>query len=102
MSRNRGPLGGPDMDENRSTRRPAQSGSDLASIGIEFALTIVVFVFGGVWLDKWLGTAPWFTIICVFVGAGGGTYSMYRRAVAATREHDAGRDTDRGGRGGGA
>jgi F0F1-type ATP synthase assembly protein I len=64
------------------------SGAEFAGIGLQFALTIVVFMFGGIWLDKHLKTSPWFVIICVFAGAGGGFYSIYRRVMAAQQRHD--------------
>ena len=63
------------------------SGSEFAGIGIQFALTILVFVLGGVWLDKRLHSSPWFVLGGTFVGAAGGFYSMYRQAVAAQRRN---------------
>jgi ATP synthase protein I len=70
------------MDEGRGTqnqgRGTAVSGAQFAGIGVQFALTILVFVFAGVWLDKRLGTSPWLLLVCVFLGAAGGFYSMYR------------------------
>jgi F0F1-type ATP synthase assembly protein I len=62
------------------------SGTEFAGIGIQFAASILVFVFLGVWLDRRLGTTPWLVIICVFVGAAGGFFSMYRKMTAAQRE----------------
>ena len=41
--------------------------------------------YAGVWLDKRLGSTPWFTLIGVFVGAAGGFYSMYRKITASQR-----------------
>lgn len=32
-------------------------------IGYVIAIPAVVFVFSGVWLDKWLGTSPIFTLL---------------------------------------
>jgi ATP synthase protein I len=61
------------------------SGMEFAGIGIQFAATILVFVFAGVWLDNRLGTSPWLLLVFVFVGAAGGFYSMYRRVTAAQR-----------------
>lgn len=66
------------------------SGAEFAGIGIQFALTILVFVFAGVWLDRRLGTSPWLLLTFVFVGAGGGIYSMYRRVTAAQRRSQGG------------
>jgi F0F1-type ATP synthase assembly protein I len=59
---------------------------EFAGIGIQFAITILVFAFAGVWLDSRLGTSPWFILVSVFVGAAGGFYSMYRRVTAAQRK----------------
>jgi ATP synthase protein I len=67
---------------------------EFAGIGVQFALTILVFVFAGVWLDRRLGTSPWLLLVFVFLGAGGGMYSMYR---SLTRRADDGRSGDRSG-----
>jgi ATP synthase protein I len=67
-------------------RGSAVSGAEFAGIGLQFGLTILVFAFAGVWLDGRLGTSPWLTVICVFAGAGGGFYSMYRRVTARQRD----------------
>ena len=60
-------------------RRKGMSGSEFAGIGIQFAVTIVVFAFLGIWLDQWLGTSPLFVLLMVFGGAGLGFWSMVRR-----------------------
>lgn len=65
--------------------KQGMAGSELAGIGIQFAVVIVVFTFGGIWLDRRLGTSPWLLLVCVFAGAGGGFYSIYRKAMAAQR-----------------
>ena len=69
------------------TRRAgaALSGTEFAGIGLQFALTIAVFSFAGVWLDRRLGTSPWLLLICVFAGATGGFFSMFRKITAAQR-----------------
>jgi F0F1-type ATP synthase assembly protein I len=60
------------------------SGTEFAGIGIQFALTIVLSAFLGIWLDRRLGTSPWFVIASVFAGAALGFWSMLRRAAAKT------------------
>ena len=62
-------------------RRKAVSGTEFAGVGMQFAATIVVAALVGVWLDKRLGTSPWFVIGMVFGGAAAGFWSMYRRMV---------------------
>ena len=82
------------MTEGRETRGPGRgnpvSGLEFAGIGIQFAATILIFTFAGVWADKRFGTSPWFVLIGVFVGAGGGFYSMYRLVTrhTARRKND--------------
>ena len=61
------------------------SGSEFAGIGFQFASVILVFTAAGVWLDRRFGTSPWFLLVFVFAGAGGGFYSMYRKVTAAQR-----------------
>jgi ATP synthase protein I len=65
--------------------KPRGVGSVAAGAGIQFAASIVVFLFLGQWLDRRLGTAPVFLFGCVFVGAGASFYSMYRQLMAAQR-----------------
>ncbi len=60
-------------------KRKGISGTEFAGIGIQFGITVVVFAFAGVWLDKRLGTSPWFVLIMVFAGAGLGFWSMVRK-----------------------
>jgi ATP synthase protein I len=69
----------------------ALSTSEFAGVGVQFAATTLVFVFAGVWLDKRLHSSPWFVLICVFVGAAAGFYSMYSKVMAAQRRDEAGK-----------
>jgi F0F1-type ATP synthase assembly protein I len=61
------------------------SGAEYAGAGLQLAITLVAFMFLGIWLDKHFGSSPWFVLICVFVGAAAGFYSIYRRLMAATK-----------------
>jgi F0F1-type ATP synthase assembly protein I len=54
-------------------------GLEFAGVGFQFVAAILLFLYLGKWLDAKLGTAPWLLITGVFVGAGGGFYSMYRK-----------------------
>ena len=47
-----------------------------AGVGMTFALTILVFVAAGYWLDEKFGTRPWLLICGVFVGATGAFISL--------------------------
>jgi F0F1-type ATP synthase assembly protein I len=64
-------------------RRKGISGSEFAGIGLQFGLTIVLFAFAGIWLDKRFGTSPWLVIVLVFAGAALGFWSMVRRMTGS-------------------
>jgi len=82
--------GGTGRDPGGRMRRPASgpSGADVAGVGLQFAASILVFLFIGKWLDGRLGTTPWLMVIGVFLGAAGGFYSMYVKLLAPKRTHD--------------
>ena len=76
------------------------SGGEFAGIGLQFAAVILVFTFLGAWLDRRLGSSPWFLILSVFVGAAGGFLSMYRKVTAAQRRDAEQRGSGSSGSGG--
>lgn len=49
-----------------------------AGLGIQFAVTILVFVLLGQWVDRKAGTGGLFTILGTFVAFGGTLYSLLR------------------------
>jgi F0F1-type ATP synthase assembly protein I len=58
------------------------SAAKYAGIGLQFAISIIVFLFAGQWLDRKFGTSPIFLMLGVFVGAGAAFYSMYRKLMS--------------------
>ena len=64
-------------------------------MGLQFAISLLVFLFLGQWLDRRLGTAPVFLLGCVFVGVGGSFYAMYRTIMAAQRREDEARRAEK-------
>jgi F0F1-type ATP synthase assembly protein I len=62
-------------------------GAAYAGIGLQFAALILIFVFAGQWLDRRFDS-QWFTVVGVFLGAGLGMLSMYRRLMADQRRED--------------
>ena len=66
-------------------RREGPSPASFAGAGAQFVVSILLFLYIGKWLDAKLGTAPWLLMLGVFLGAGAGFYSFYRRIMAAGR-----------------
>mgnify|MGYP003577365222 CR=1 FL=1 len=60
-------------------RRKGVSGSQFAGIGIQFAVSIVIFAFAGVWLDRRLGTSPIFVLLMVLGGGALAFWTMVRK-----------------------
>jgi F0F1-type ATP synthase assembly protein I len=87
-----GPGGGP---PGNGRSEEGFSVSEFAGVGIQFAVSIVLFLYVGQWLDRKLGTAPWLLIIGVFLGAGASFYSMYRKLMAAQARDEAARKARR-------
>ena len=69
--------------------------SNYAGVGLQFALSIILFLFLGSWADRKLGTSPAFLLGGVFIGGGAAFYSMYRRLSAAQKADDERRKRDR-------
>jgi F0F1-type ATP synthase assembly protein I len=51
------------------------------TLGLQLALTVVVFFFLGRWLDQEFGTAPWLMLAGLFVGVTGGLIAFFRTVI---------------------
>ena len=70
-------------------RQNDNSAMKYAGVGLQFAMSILLFLYAGQWLDRRFGTAPWLMMLGVFLGGGGAFYSMYRRLAADQAREDA-------------
>jgi ATP synthase protein I len=59
------------------------------TLGIQLAISVVVFFFIGYWLDGKFGTSPWGTIGGALVGVAGGLFKFLREAVSLGKKADA-------------
>lgn len=50
-------------------------------LGLQYCLTLLLFVLGGRWLDQRLETEPWWTIVGALLGFGASTFSIVRQAL---------------------
>jgi ATP synthase protein I len=78
----------------RAPRHGGPQAGDMMGVGLQFAASILLFLFLGMWADRRLGTDPWLLIVGVFVGGTAGFWSMYRRLVVEPRMKQ--RDKDDG------
>ena len=82
------------LTPDSKTPEPINVGS-FAGAGLQFAITLVIFLFLGQWIDKKLGSSPIFLLAGVFVGGAGAFYSMYRKLSAAQKADDERRKLER-------
>lgn len=54
--------------------------------GLAWALSVMLFLGLGAWIDGKLGTSPVLLIVGAFVGAGAGFYSLYYHIVIEPRQ----------------
>lgn len=62
--------------------------AQFAGLGLQFVLSLLLFLYAGQWVDGKLGSSPWFLILGVFTGASAAFYSMYRALKAAERREE--------------
>ena len=64
----------------------------MASVGLEFGLTVVICFAGGYWLDRFCNTGPVFTLLGVSCGLVGGMFLLVRHARRIERRMRDGRE----------
>ena len=60
----------------------------MAGAGLQFAVSILVFLYIGQWLDRRFGWEPWGTLLGVFIGAAAGFTSIYRQLMGELRREE--------------
>jgi ATP synthase protein I len=72
-------------------RKQLKQFARLASVGIELALSIVLGMLGGRWLDSKLSTEPWLGLLGLLLGAIAGFRSLFMtvRATQQKQKHEA-------------
>ncbi len=78
--------------ENLSSGLVSAAGQYMG-FGLSWALSTLLFLLGGWWLDGKLGTMPLFLILGAFVGGGAGFYSLYRHIILDFQEPDEGAES---------
>ena len=65
---------------------PWRSLGMLASVGITFVVATAGATIGGYFMDRWLGTTPWFTLIGIGVGVAAGFRDLFRSIKRAEQQ----------------
>ena len=83
-------MGEEDSDVRKFAHAYAQAGTYI-SLGLQFAISILLCLFIGLWVDSELGTTPLFLLLGTFFGAGAGFYNLYRGLVAEKGKKEKGK-----------
>jgi ATP synthase protein I len=62
--------------------------SELSTIGLALVIATVIGLAGGYYLDHWLGTSPWLTLIGLILGIVAGFVNLFRAVKRAEKNVD--------------
>lgn len=68
-------------DDGSNKERKYEDIGNYLGLGLQLAVTVVVMVFLGIWLDKKLDTNPWMTVVCSFLGIFAALYSFVKTVI---------------------
>jgi ATP synthase protein I len=63
---------------------------ELSTVGLTLVVATVLGLAGGYYLDRWLGTSPWLTLIGLLFGIAAGFVNLFRSVKRAERNIDDG------------
>jgi ATP synthase protein I len=61
---------------------------ELSTVGLTLVVATVLGLAGGYYLDRWLGTSPWLTLIGLLLGIAAGFVNLFRTVKRAERDID--------------
>lgn len=77
-------------DRPRPSRRWIRQVGVLSGVGLTLVISTVLGLYGGLALDRWLGTSPWLMLVGLLLGIAAGFVNLFR----AVGMFDGDRDLD--------
>ena len=74
------------MTEKEDRRALFRELGKYSALGLELAKSVILGLAFGYYLDKWLGTGPWMTVIWLGIGFAAGVRSLYRAALRSGKD----------------
>ncbi len=71
-----------------STSRESPAALTGMRLSVDFISPIIVGIFMGFWLDRWLSTTPLFLLILFFLGILAGFWNLYRMAQRLEQQNE--------------
>jgi hypothetical protein len=77
-------------DPEKGPSEVIRASGQFMGFGLTWAMSVLLFLGVGAWLDSRLGTQPILLILGAFVGAGAGFYYLYFHIVIEPRQRERG------------
>lgn len=65
-------------DRSRPSRRWIRQVGVLSGVGLTLVISTVLGLYGGLALDRWLGTSPWLMLVGLLLGIAAGFVNLFR------------------------
>lgn len=83
-------VGDKKLSEFQKRDRDMRAMGTAASLGFSVVATLILFIGGGLWLDRWQDTVPVFTLIGVALGLVAAGYQLYELALLGRPDRENG------------
>ncbi|MDH3383230.1 MAG: AtpZ/AtpI family protein [Deltaproteobacteria bacterium] len=74
------------MTDKQDRRELFRELGKYSALGLELAIAVILGLAIGYYLDKWLGTGPWMTVIWMAIGFAAGLRSLFRAAIRSGKD----------------
>ena len=72
-----------DNDPDKTSKY--QEMGNYLGLGLQLAVTVIVMVFLGIWLDEKFNTNPWLTVICSMFGIFAAMYTFIKSVLKSDK-----------------
>jgi len=76
------------VSEEKKLGEMLQSTAPYLTLGIQLAITVVVFFFIGRFADDYFGTKPWLMVVSIFMGSIGGLIKFFRTVIDLSKKEE--------------
>ena len=76
------------MNEEKKFAEAMKDASPYLTLGIQLAITVVIFFFLGKYADDYFGTKPWLMITAVLLGAVGGLIKFFKTVIELGKKEE--------------
>ena len=82
------------MNEEKKYNESLRAVAPYLTLGVQLAVTVVVFFFIGKFADEYFLTTPWLMITAIFIGAAGGVIKFFRTVIDLSNKEEHERRTN--------